>query len=272
MSPNLATLREAESATELTSRLDQLLDEISRLRIDNRQLQARLADAARSSASGVQAQQVLDLQRERAELSDSLHRERRVGSELTQRLEILERMYLSTRSELRDAQEEVAELRRIQAESTSTVVAAPPSTFGVVQRLPPSHARREPDTAMFRESFSNFDKQLRKSLTHRDMLDRQEAEDGSSVSVLWNFHDDLKTRIDELITTCMSGNLFDARGEQVVRGRILEHVKEVSREYEGSVLNSLKVCHEHIENVLSGLGHEGEEAEVGAAEHATGAE
>merc|ERR1711988_2079285 len=52
-------------------------------------------------------------------------------------------------------------------------------------------------------------------------------EDGNSVSMLWDAHTDLGTRIDELVQACMTGRAHASLGEDILRNRVLAQVEEV---------------------------------------------
>ena len=65
-------------------------------------------------------------------------------------------------------------------------------------------------------------------------------EDGNSVSMLWDAHTDLGTRIDELVQACMTGRAHASLGEDILRNRVLAQVEEVAREYNETVISGLE--------------------------------
>lgn len=246
----MKSLRDAEASSDLSDQMEELLREVDRLRSDNQQLRHRLSEVSTAKDNQIEA-----LQHECEALRSTVQEKDNSGSELTRRLQMLERMYYSTRSELRDAQSEAEHLRAAKVSDSGVLTRFEVSKTPLQRR----HVAEDPSTA---ESVDMWSRSLRGGNTEaarrrRSPRSKSASDDSPSMSLLWSVHDDLKGRIDELIQACMTGNVFDAAGEDVVKERILEHVQRVNAEYSTAVLSSLQACHSRIDSVLTGLDVDG---------------
>jgi serine/threonine protein kinase len=225
------TLKEATMTVGMSNRMDEMMRELKQLRVEKEEYRQQL-DSERDSN-----EQMLDeFESKYQDLDGNFKTQQQVNSELANRLELLERMYTTTRSELNEAK------------GAFSPLAANSHQGGIVGNKIPTMMQavavsRTHTGTSAAEKFSSWKKTL------RGVPD----EDGNSVSMLWDAHTDLGTRIDELVQACMTGRAYASLGEDILRNRVLAQVEEVAREYNETVISGLEDCSSIIDRALQKL-------------------
>lgn len=209
--------------------------ELEELRAEKEQYRQDL-ESVRQTSQGL----INKLEAKYQDLDGGFRSQLQVNGELSQRLAMLERMYAATRAELSTVTGSVGDLTNTNMMDGSNITTKIIATAS--HRSQMSTGSPNPSA---KGLYSTWHKSLRSP--------KEPKEEINSVSMLWDAHTDLGTRIDELIQACMTGRAHASLGEDILRNRVLQEVQEVSQDYNEVVVSGLEDCKHIVDQALKRL-------------------
>jgi serine/threonine protein kinase len=238
------TLKEATMTAGMSNRMDEMMRELDTLRVEKEEFRLQL-----DSERHAKEQMLDDFESKYQDLDGSFKSQQQVNGELADRLELLERMYATTRSELNEAKGSFNYALPNRQSSQQAGLGNDIPT--VIQAVGLSRAK--PNSTGHLSSAETF------TTWHKKFRSTESRDDGNSVSMLWDAHSDLGARIDELVQACMHGRAHESLGEDILRNRVLDQVQDVAREYNETVISGLEDCSSIIDRALRKLEDPGDE-------------